>query len=108
MTSLTNFDASKISFGQPKVVEGGAGGRAKYIPISFEDKPLKLITPKCFSWGLQKDQLNKNRTSYKVSFVMQDKDKMVTKEHKQFVKVFDQIVEQCLKEVSKHKKNVTK
>jgi len=54
-----------------------------------------MITPVCFCWGIQRDELNTQKVSFKLPLMMNDKDGNATKEHTEFVSVFRWVVEKC-------------
>ena len=93
--SITNFDSSNITFGEPRSLEKGPGGKCKFVPVLYEGKRLRVITPKCFCWGIQRDTLNSNKESCKLPLVMNSVEQEHTEEQKQFVNVLDEVVKKC-------------
>ena len=89
--STNTFDPSKITFGEPRTLEGGPGGKCKFAPISYDEKRLRMITPKCFCWGLQRDRMNPQKVSFKLPLVMSSVEREHTEEHKAFVSLFGQV-----------------
>ena len=56
---------------------------------------MRVVTPKCFCWGLQKDRLNTQKVTYKLSLVMSSVTREQTGEHKEFVSLFEKVVKIC-------------
>ena len=84
-TNATNFDATKVTIGEPREVKS-TWGNSKYFPILYGGDKLRVLTPKCFCFGLQRDKLSSG--SYKLPLVMANEDRVMTEEHKQFVSLF--------------------
>ena len=95
-TSTTGFDTSKLTFGEPCIFEGPRG-KAKYIPIFYDGKKPKVLTAKCYCWGIQRDKLNTQKQSFKLPLAMSKKERHMTKEHTEFVHLFNEVVLKCAK-----------
>ena len=72
--SCENFDVDNIKFGKPCNVETMFGS-FKIVPISYvqdgKEEKLVMITDKCFSWGVQRDNLG---DTLKLPIVLENKD----------------------------------
>ena len=93
--SSFSFDSNKLSFGEPRVLESGSGGKCKFYPNSYDGKRMRIITPKCFCWGLQKDQLNTQRVNYMIPLVMNTLKGEQTEKHKEFISTFEEVIKKC-------------
>ena len=99
MTSFS-FDSNRLSFGEPKVLENGPGGKCKFYPILYDGKRMRILTPKCFCWGLQRDQLNTQKIDYKIPLVLNSVKGEQTEEHKKLISNFEEIIKRCQEEFS--------
>jgi len=94
--SSFSFDTNKISFGEARIWEGGPVGRCKFVPISYDGECMLVVTPTCFSWGLQRDGQNPQGGGYKVPLVMV----MENEEHREFVLGLEKVIEKCREKYS--------
>ena len=74
VVNCENFNVDNIKFGEPRNVKI-MSGNFKIVPISYvqggKEEKLVIITDKCFSWGVQKDNLG---DTLKLSIVLKNKD----------------------------------
>ena len=63
VVSCENFNVDNIKFGEPRKVKTVSRG-FKIVPIFYmqggKEEKLVMITDRCFSWGLQKDNIGDN------------------------------------------------
>ena len=109
ITDTANFDAAKVTFGEPKVMENIPGvGKCMFIHIKYDGGRLVVKTAKCFCWGIQKNNFKgAQKEGYSLPLVMNRADRSVEPGHDNFVRVFNEVVEECKKHciASKVKKN---
>ena len=74
VVSCENFNVDNIKFGEPRKVKT-MSGNFKIVPIFYvqdgKEEKLVMITDKCFSWGVQKDNLG---DTLKLPIVLENKD----------------------------------
>ena len=96
----------KIHFGKPKHVTTESGQKFYSIPILREESNgekgrLTFLTDKCFSWGPQRNGLNKNSTKkdYRLPICLiskgQDGELSMTEKEKEFFELWTMLVKKA-------------
>ena len=100
VVSCENFSVDNIKFGEPRDVKI-MSGNFKIVPIFYvqdgKKEKLVMITDKCFSWGVQKDNIG---DTLKLAIVLENKDVRTnalqpTAMQTSFLNATRKIVEEC-------------
>ena len=98
----SNMSTYQIKFGEPKQITTKGGQKFYTIPIDKEQDGVKdkltFLTDKCFSWGLQKNEMveKQGKSEYKLPICLINKDEngtlQKTERETKFFELWDTLV----------------